>query len=80
MANDWNGVGADVIWDAGDMACGELVGELRRRVRQMQPRQTMHLIAHDPGARMDIRAWCRITGHPLVQADPPNFLIERKED
>jgi tRNA 2-thiouridine synthesizing protein A len=78
--NDWLGMTANETWDAGDLGCGELVVKLRRRVKMLQPRQTLHLIAKDPGAPQDIPAWCRITGHTLKQADPPNYLIERKEE
>lgn len=75
---DWEGVTADETWNAGAMGCGELVAELRRRVKQLQPRQTLHLIAQDTGALEDIPAWCRITGNALILADHPNYLIERK--
>jgi tRNA 2-thiouridine synthesizing protein A len=69
---------ADDAWDAGHLGCGELVVELRRRIRLLQPRQTFHLIASDPGAVEDIPAWCRLTGHVLQQADHPHYLIQRK--
>lgn len=71
---------ADETWNAGDLGCGELVIDLRQRVRKLQPGQAFHLIASDPGAIEDIPAWCRLTGHPLKQADHPNYLIQRKDD
>jgi tRNA 2-thiouridine synthesizing protein A len=74
--SDWS---ADDTWDAGDLGCGELMVELRRRVRIIRPRQTIHLVANDPGAIEDIPAWCRLTGHVLKQADHPDYLIERKD-
>jgi tRNA 2-thiouridine synthesizing protein A len=77
--NDGNAASADATWDAGDLGCGELVIELRRRINSLQPRQTLHLIALDPGAREDIPAWCRLTGHTLKRVDHPHYLIERKE-
>jgi tRNA 2-thiouridine synthesizing protein A len=70
---------ADDIWDAGNLGCGELVVELRRRIRLLQPRQTFHLIANDPGAIEDIPAWCRLTGHALKQSGHPHYLIQRKD-
>jgi tRNA 2-thiouridine synthesizing protein A len=78
--NDGNDTMADQVWDAGDLGCGELVIELRRRLKMIEPRQTLRLIAKDPGAPEDLPAWCRITGHLLKQADHPNYLIERKEE
>ena len=70
---------ADDSWDAGDLGCGELMVELRRRVKMLRPRQTIHLIANDPGAVEDIPAWCRLKGHALKQAGRPHYLIERKD-
>jgi len=67
-------------WDAGDMACGDLVLELRLRLRGMNPRQVLRVTATDPGAREDIPAWCRLTGHTLLNTEHPQYWIERKED
>ena len=67
-------------WDAGDMACGDLVLELRLRLRAMKPRQILRITATDSGAREDIPAWCRLTGHALLAAAHPQYWIERKED
>ena len=71
---------ADDRWDAGDMGCGELIVLLRGRVRRLQPGQILELIALDPGAREDLPSWCRMTGHRLVDATHPRYLIQRKED
>jgi tRNA 2-thiouridine synthesizing protein A len=69
----------DTTWDAGDLGCGELVLELRFRVEQLEPGALLRLVAVDPGARADLPAWCRLTGHALVAADHPVYLIRRKE-
>jgi tRNA 2-thiouridine synthesizing protein A len=71
---------ASAVWDAGSLGCGELVIELRRRVRSLRPGQTLLLTATDPAAPLDIRAWCRVTGHVLKQFRHPHYLIERKEE
>ena len=70
---------ADVDWDAGDLACGELVLELRLRMRQLTSGQVLCLIARDPGAPADIPAWCRMTGHILLHTDPAaqTYFIQR---
>ena len=65
-------------WDAGDTGCGELVLELRARVAALAPGGVLALTARDPGARSDIPAWCRMTGHTLLSARHPLYLI-RKE-
>lgn len=64
----------DTDWNAGDLACGELVLDLRLRMRQLASGQVLRLTALDPGAPADIPAWCRMTLHPLLHADPANHL------
>ena len=68
----------DGAWDAGDLGCGELVIELFLRLRALPSGARFRLTATDPGAIHDIPAWCRLTGHRLLRAEPPTFLIERK--
>ena len=70
---------SDAEWDAGDMGCGDLVLELRARVEALVPGRVLRLTARDPGAPADIPAWCRMTGHALVSAQHPIYLIRRKE-
>jgi tRNA 2-thiouridine synthesizing protein A len=59
----------DIAWNAGDLACGDLVLELRRRVRAA-PGKVFRIVALDPGAPADIPAWCAMTGHALIAHDP----------
>jgi tRNA 2-thiouridine synthesizing protein A len=61
------------------MGCGDLVLELRGRVEALGPGRVLRLTARDPGAPADIPAWCRMTGHALVSAQHPIYLIRRKE-
>jgi tRNA 2-thiouridine synthesizing protein A len=70
---------ADAEWDAGDLGCGDLVLELRTRLNALAGGQLLRLTARDPGAPQDLPAWCGLTGHALVHADPPTFFIRRKE-
>ncbi len=72
-------VAADAAWDAGDLGCGDLVLELRTRLRAMPPGAVLALRARDPGAPEDIPAWCGLTGHGLVSARHPDYLIRRKD-
>lgn len=65
-------------WDAGETGCGELILELKLRLNALQPGAVFGLIARDPGVAEDLPAWCRMTGHKLLQAAPPEYLIERK--
>jgi tRNA 2-thiouridine synthesizing protein A len=70
----------DATWDAGDMACGELLMELRTRLRALSPGRVLHLVARDPASVIDIPAWCGLTGHALVTDRHPEYRIRRKED
>jgi tRNA 2-thiouridine synthesizing protein A len=70
----------DLEWNAGELGCGELVLELRARVRAA-PGKVFKVIALDPGAPADIPAWCGMTGHPLLAHDPAlkAFWIRAKQ-
>ena len=70
---------AEVVWDAGDLACGDLLVQLRLRMEPMRRGQLLRLVALDPGAPADLPAWCRLTGHTLVSAEHPVYLIRRKD-
>ena len=69
---------ADCEWNAGDLGCGDLVLELRIRMTALAPGQVLRLVALDPGAPADIPAWCRMTGHTLLEQRPPAYLIRRE--
>jgi tRNA 2-thiouridine synthesizing protein A len=59
----------DFEWNAGDLSCGDLVLELRQRVRQA-PGKVFKVTALDAGAPADLPAWCRMTGNALLAHDP----------
>lgn len=66
-------------WDAGELGCGELVIVLRRRVAAIPVGADFELIARDLGAPEDLPSWCRLTGHRLVHAEHPRYVIRRQE-
>ncbi|MCL4862931.1 MAG: sulfurtransferase TusA family protein [Caldilineaceae bacterium] len=72
--------GADQLFDAGDQGCafGPL-DEIARIMRRMQPGQTLEVHATDPTVSADLTAWCRMTGHTLVEQRGPHYLLRRKE-
>lgn len=69
----------DAVWEAGDMSCGDLVLELRRRLTALGPGQVLRVVALDPAAPEDLPAWCRLTGHTLAAQAHPDYWIRRKE-
>jgi tRNA 2-thiouridine synthesizing protein A len=70
---------SDLEWNAGDLGCGDLVLQLRFMMDTLEPGQVLRLVALDPGAPADLSAWCRMTGHAMLTADHPVYLIRRKE-
>jgi tRNA 2-thiouridine synthesizing protein A len=69
---------ADVEWNAGELGCGDLVLQLMLRMNAMPPGHVLRLVALDPGAPADLPAWCRMTGHTLLEAQHPVYLIRAK--
>ena len=67
-------------WDAGDLACGDLVLELRTRLMGIEPLAILKVRATDPGAPADLPAWARLTGNKIVRASHPHYWIRRKSD
>lgn len=67
-----------LAWDAGDMGCGELVLALRLRLQELPVGALLAVTARDPAAPEDLPAWCRLTGHHLLRADHPQYVIRRR--
>jgi len=68
----------DDVWDTGDLECGELLLPLRQRMDTLRVGGVILLITRPSGAELDLRAWCRITGHRMLKSEPPNFYIQRR--
>lgn len=69
---------ANARWDAGEAGCSRLIVGLRSRLEQLDEGEELEVIARDPGARTDIRVWCRMTSHRLICEAHPVYLIQRK--
>jgi tRNA 2-thiouridine synthesizing protein A len=67
-------------WDAGDMGCGELVLALRGRMLDVPAGGLLRVVARDRGAPEDLPSWCRLTGHELVEAAHPVYVIRRRQE
>ena len=65
-------------WEAGDIGCGKLVIELYHRLNRLEPGEQLEIVAESDGAPTDLPAWCRMTGHRLVLASHPTYVIERR--
>jgi tRNA 2-thiouridine synthesizing protein A len=51
-----------LVYDGGDLACGELLIELHRLLPRLATGQVLLLLSNDPAAPLDLRAWCALRG------------------
>lgn len=49
--------------DAGEQNCATLVLNVRTAIESLAPGQILAVMAYDPSAQLDLRAWSRMTGH-----------------
>ena len=71
---------ADRILDLGTKGCSRLLEDIADQMQEMKPGQTLLVLANDPAAPLDIKAWSRSTGNPLLQADlTGKFLLQKKQ-
>jgi TusA-related sulfurtransferase len=67
-------------WEAKDLGCGQMVFELARQLETVDPGDLLEVVTHEPGAAVDLPAWCRMTGHTLVSSDAPVYVIRRRTE
>lgn len=65
-------------WLAGESGCGSLILGLKKQLGQVRPGELLQVTAANAGARADLPAWCRVTGHSLVIADHPVYVLRKK--
>jgi len=72
-------LGSDVFYDLEEMSCGDLLIALLQAMRPLPAGTLVEVRALDPGAPIEIPAWCRMVGHALlVRAGGPqntHYLI-----
>ena len=49
--------------DARRLLCPMPVIRTQNLVKTLQPGDTLDIVCTDPGAKADIPAWCRVSGH-----------------
>jgi TusA-related sulfurtransferase len=59
--------GARALVDAGGATDAVLSNAIRRRLRDLAAGQVLEVVSREPTARLSVPAWCRLTGHELVQ-------------
>jgi TusA-related sulfurtransferase len=65
-------------WNAENAACAQLAIGLRRELARVPAAELISISANGAGAAADIAAWCRMTGHRLIKADHPHYLIQKQ--
>jgi tRNA 2-thiouridine synthesizing protein A len=69
----------EVVVEGGDLACGELLVLVHRRIRDQAPGTLVCIASTDPAGPIDIPAWCHLTGHRYrgrQDGEPGRYLIE----
>ena len=71
---------ADRILDLGEKGCSRLLEDIADAMHNMNPGQTLLVMANDPAAPLDIKVWSRTTGNPLLKIDlAGQFLLQKKQ-
>jgi TusA-related sulfurtransferase len=58
-----------LVVDCRDDACPLPVIALARHLEEVAVGEVLAVLAHDPAARVDVPAWCRMRGHEFVGTD-----------
>ena len=67
-------------WNAEHAGCGALIVGLKRQLEQIGAGDLLRVVARSEGAPADLPSWCRVTGHELVAADHPVYILRKKTD
>jgi tRNA 2-thiouridine synthesizing protein A len=70
----------DDVFDSVDRGCGDFILELREQIAALPAGAVLMVASRDAGAPVEVPAWCRLTGHRLLEAEPPFFLIAKRKD
>ena len=59
-------VKVDKTLDCKGLSCPMPILKLAQTMKGMKKGQTLELLATDPGSKPDVPAWCKKTGHELL--------------
>ena len=68
--------------DCRGLVCPAPIIELARHIGDVEPGDLLGVVATDPAARIDVAAWCRMTGHEYVGEEAaddgtPRYVVRR---
>jgi tRNA 2-thiouridine synthesizing protein A len=58
---------ADKELEASGMACVNLTPNIKQAISSMQGTEVLLVYNDDPASREGVPAWCRLTGHSLIE-------------
>jgi tRNA 2-thiouridine synthesizing protein A len=75
---------AAVTLDVGAQNCAALIMHARNAMAILAPGEILAVVAYDPSAPLDLRAWSRMTGHLYLRVEDHgrytvNYLRKRDE-
>lgn len=70
----------DEVLDGGPSGCGELLMLLHSRLRHLPASHVIEVITYDLGAKEDLPAWCRLTGHSLLAVHDQHYFIRKRNE
>ena len=57
---------AEIVLDCRGMMCPMPIVKLAKKIREVDSGQVIEMIADDVGSKEDVPAWCKRTGHELM--------------
>jgi tRNA 2-thiouridine synthesizing protein A len=69
----------DEVYDSFDRGCGDFIIDLKAVMADLAAGAVVMIASRDAGAPVEIPAWCRLTGHRLLDAQPPFFLVRKRD-
>jgi TusA-related sulfurtransferase len=68
--------------DCRGLVCPAPIIELARHLADVEPGELLGVAASDAAARVDVPAWCRMTGHEFVGEESaedgvPRYVVRR---
>ncbi len=60
---------ADMTLDAKGLNCPLPILKTKKAIKSLRPGGTLEVLATDPGSVADFQAFCKTTGHTLIEHD-----------
>jgi tRNA 2-thiouridine synthesizing protein A len=72
---------ADKVLDAKGLACPMPIVKTKKEIKEMEPGEVLEIHTTDQGAKSDLTAWAKSTGHELLdyqeEGDIQKFWIRK---